>query len=376
MRIVTAIDSFKGSLSAQKAAEAIERGIHSVLPQAQVDNFPLADGGEGLVEAVLSVRRGEKQPVPVKDPLGREITAEYGLLDDGTAVIEMAAASGLPLLCEEERNPMHTSSFGTGQLIRAALDAGCHSIILGLGGSATNDGGIGMAQALGIHFLDVGGNEVASGGAGLAQVASIDAAERDTRLDAVTLRLACDVTNPLCGAEGASQVFGGQKGADSQMRTELDRAMMYYADVLRQTTGKDFAQKQGAGAAGGLSVPLLAFWQPEIRSGIELVLDLLHIDDALKQADLVITGEGRLDGQTLFGKAPVGVAQRAKSYNKPVIALTGSIGEGYRDVYAGGIDAVFSVQNGPMSLAESMQNTEALLEDCAHRVMRLYAVNH
>ena len=374
MHIVTAIDSFKGSLSAQKAAEAIERGIRSVYPQASICNFPLADGGEGLAEAILAVRGGTKRDVCVKDPLGRDITAFYGLLDDRTAVIEMAAASGLPLLTESERNPMHATSYGTGQLIRAALDDGCKSIILGLGGSATNDGGLGMAQALGIRFLDADGKEVVPGGEGLAQVAAIDASGRDKRLDNVFLRLACDVTNPLCGADGASHVFGGQKGADEAMRAELDASMAHYAAMICKETGQDFTKTKGAGAAGGLSIPLLAFWQAEVASGIELVLDLLQIDSALQQADLVITGEGRLDGQTLFGKAPVGVAKRAKLYQKPVIALTGSIGDGYRDVYGGGIDAVFSVQNGPMSLAESMAKTEELLEDCAHRVMRLYAI--
>ena len=218
MHIVTAIDSFKGSLSAQKAAEAIERGIRSVYPQASICNFPLADGGEGLAEAILAVRGGTKRDVCVKDPLGRDITAFYGLLDDRTAVIEMAAASGLPLLTESERNPMHATSYGTGQLIRAALDDGCKSIILGLGGSATNDGGLGMAQALGIRFLDADGKEVVPGGEGLAQVAAIDASGRDKRLDNVFLRLACDVTNPLCGTDGASHVFGGQKGAEQQPR--------------------------------------------------------------------------------------------------------------------------------------------------------------
>ncbi len=372
MRIVTAIDSFKGSLSAEEAALAIERGIHSVDPNAEVDNYPLADGGEGLVDAILSVRGGEKRHVTVQDPLGREIMGFYGLLDDGTAVIEMAAASGLPLLSAEERNPMLTSSYGTGQLILAALDDGCQEILLGLGGSATNDGGVGMAQALGICFLDAAGQPVSGGGASLAEICSIDTTHMEQRLFSVPLRIACDVTNPLCGPTGASHVFAGQKGADGAMRETLDVAMMQYAEVVKAATGKDFTDMPGAGAAGGLSVPLLAFWQATVSSGIELVLDVLQIDKALSRADLVITGEGRLDGQTLFGKAPIGVAKRSKKYHKPVIALTGSIGPGYRDVYEGGIDAVFSVQNGPMSLEESMEQTAALLEDCAHRVLKLW----
>ncbi len=374
MRIVTAIDSFKGSLSAQDAALSIEKGIRSVYPDANVENYPLADGGEGLVEAILAVRKGEKKTVLVKDPLGREIEGFYGLLEDGTAVIEMAAASGLPLLQDNERNPMKTTSYGTGQLILAALDAGCREILLGLGGSATNDGGTGMAEALGIRFLDEKGNELSGSGEALAKIRQIDIAGRDTRLGEIPLRIACDVTNPLCGPTGASHIFAGQKGADSAMRQELDKGMMQYAKVVQEVSGVDFAGKPGAGAAGGLSVPLLAFWNAETSSGIELVLDVLKIDGALKEADLVMTGEGRLDGQTLFGKAPIGVAKRAKQYGKPVIALTGSIGDGYRDVYEGGIDAVFSVQNGPMSLENSMARTGELLEDCAHRVIKLWKI--
>ncbi len=374
MRIITAIDSFKGSLSAQKAALAIEQGIRTIYPDAIVENYPLADGGEGLVEAILAVRKGEKKTVLVKDPLGREIQGFYGLLEDGTAIIEMAAASGLPLLKSSERNPMETTSYGTGQLMLAALDAGCKEILLGLGGSATNDGGTGMAEALGIRFLDEEGNEVEGCGAALAKVREIDLSGMDTRLSQIPLRIACDVTNPLCGPTGASHIFAGQKGADSAMRQELDEGMMQYAKVVQKVSGVDFATKPGAGAAGGLSVPLLAFWKAETSSGIELVLDVLQIDGALREADLVFTGEGRLDGQTLFGKAPIGVAKRAKQYGKPVIALTGSIGDGYRDVYEGGIDAVFSVQNGPMCLEDSMAHTEELLTDCAHRVIKLWKI--
>lgn len=372
MRIVTAIDSFKGSASAQKAAESIERGIKSVYPEALVTNYPLADGGEGLVEAILAVCPGRKQEVCVKNPLGRDIAAFYGQLDNGTAVIEMAAASGLPLLSEKERNPWFTSTYGTGQLILAALEAGCKDILLGLGGSVTNDGGMGMARALGVRFLDENGAELAGVGGDLEKVVTIDTSGKEKRLDKVTIRMACDVTNPLCGQEGASHVFAGQKGADETMRYRLDAGMVNYAKAIQQASCIDFSNKPGAGAAGGLGVPLLAFFGAETASGIELVLDTLRMDDALAQADLVITGEGRLDGQTLFGKAPIGVAKRAKKYGKPVIALTGSIGDGYRDVYDGGIDAVFSIQNGPCSLEESMQNTEALLEDCAHRVMQFY----
>lgn len=374
MKVVTAIDSFKGSLSAMEAAEAIERGIHSVYPDAEVKNFPMADGGEGLVDAILAVKKGEKVTVRVKDPLGREIDGFYGRMPEGVAIIEMAAASGLPLLKKDERNPLKASSFGTGQLILAALDAGCTDIMLGLGGSATNDGGMGMACALGIRFLDADGMVLDGCGESLEKVASVDAAGLDKRLFGVRLRMACDVTNPLCGQTGASYIFGGQKGADAHMIKRLDAGMQHYADVLQEMTGKQFVKRAGCGAAGGLMVPLLAFCEPEICSGIELVLAAFSMEEEMVDADLVITGEGRLDGQTLFGKVPVGVAKCAKCYRKPVIAITGSIGDGYRDVYQGGIDAVFSVQNGPMSLEESMQHTGLLLEDCAHRVIRFYQV--
>lgn len=372
MRIVTAINSFKGSASAQKAAESIERGIKSVFPDAVVINYPLADGEEGLVEAILAICDGEKRTVIVKDPLGREIQGFYGLLKNGTAVIEMAAASGLLLLFEEERNPWLTSTYGTGQLILAALDAGAKEIMLGLGGSATNDGGMGMAKALGIRFYDENHVELQGVGGDLEKVTTIDVTGKDKRLEKIAIRMACDVTNPLCGEEGASHIFAGQKGADEGMRNRLDAGMMNYARIIKLVSGIDFSNKAGAGAAGGLGVPLLAFFNAETASGIELVLDTLQMDEDLAKADLVITGEGRLDGQTLFGKAPIGVAKRAKKYGKPVIALTGSIGNGYRDVYQGGIDAVFAIQNGPCTLEESMNNTEFLLEECAHRIMKFY----
>ncbi|MGN1059034.1 MAG: glycerate kinase [Clostridia bacterium] len=372
MRIIIAIDSFKGSLSAQRAADCIREGIISVYPEAEVLCYPLADGGEGLVDAVLAGCPGQKKQVRVQDPLGREITAFYGLLDSGTAVIEMAAASGLPLLSETERNPMQASSYGTGQLILAALEDGCRDILLGLGGSATNDGGVGMASALGVRFLDAQGRAVGSGGEALSRIADIDLSGKDKRLEQIPIRIACDVTNPLCGPEGASHIFGGQKGADRQMRKALDEGMESYAQAVCRSCGRDYRAYPGAGAAGGLSVPLLAFWNATVSSGIELVLDTLAIDQSLPDADLVITGEGRLDGQTLFGKAPIGVAARAKRYGKPVIALTGSVGDGYRAVYEGGIDAVFAIQNGPMSLSESMEKTPELLSDCAHRIMRFY----
>lgn len=372
MRVVTAIDSFKGSLTAMEAAGSIQRGIESVFSEAAVVNYPLADGGEGLVDAILAVCPGRRVEAAVCDPLGREITAFYGMLEDGTAVIEMAAASGLPLLSEKERNPWQTTSCGTGQLISAALSAGCSSILLGLGGSATNDGGMGMARALGIRFLDKEGRELAGTGGDLPKVAEIDTTGKDKRLEQIAVKIACDVTNPLCGPEGASHIFAGQKGADAEMRIRLDEGMCQYAQAMQTAAGVDYGNMPGAGAAGGLGVPLMAFWGAEMSSGIELVLDTLQIDKELERADLVITGEGRLDGQTLYGKAPIGVARRAKRFGKPVIALTGSIGEGYKEVYQGGIDAVFSIQNEPMSLEASMQRTGQLLEDTAHRVMQLY----
>lgn len=372
MNIVIAIDSFKGSVSAMEAAESVARGIKSVVPDANTFLFPVADGGEGTTEAVLAAASGEKIKEKVNNPQFEEVNAEYAILSDGTAIIETAAASGLTLIDKSKRNPMISSSYGTGELIASALKKGVKKIIFGLGGSATNDGGIGLGAALGIKFFDKDGNKLKPIAKELIKVAKIDTSEINPLLKDVKFDIACDVTNPLCGEKGASHIFGPQKGASPDDVLALDEGLRNFAKVLKDACGKDFTDFPGAGAAGGIAILLMAFAKTEIHSGIELILNATGIDDKLKICDLVITGEGRVDMQTAFGKVPAGVAKHAKAFGKPVIALTGSIGSGFESVYTCGIDAVFSIQSGPMTLEESLKKADVLLCDTAARVMKLY----
>ena len=372
MNIVIAIDSFKGSISALTATRSVEKGIKKVIPDAKTYLFPVADGGEGTTDAVLASAGGKKIKESVFNPLFEKTEAEYAILKDGSAVIETAAASGLTLIEKEKRNLMISSSYGTGELILSALKKGVERIIFGLGGSATNDGGIGLGAALGIKFYDKAGNELKPIAKELINVAKIDVSGLTPLIKNVKFDIACDVTNPLCGEKGASYVFGPQKGASPEDVFSLDKGLQNFAKVLKETCGKDFTNYPGAGAAGGIAILLLAFAKTEIHSGIELILNSSGIDEKIKDCDLVITGEGRVDMQTAFGKVPAGVAKHAKAFNKPVIALTGSIGNGYEAVYDCGIDAVFSVQSGPMSLEESLENADKLLSDTAERVLRLF----
>lgn len=372
MNVVIAIDSFKGSISALSAAKSVANGIKMVFPDAKTSLFPVADGGEGTTEAVLAAAGGKLYSEKVNNPLFQKISANYAVLNNGTAVIETAAASGLTLVPPNARCPMLSSSYGTGELILSALKKGVKRIILGLGGSATNDGGIGMGSALGIRFLDKEGIELKPVAKELINIAEIDISGLTPLIKDVVFDIACDVTNPLCGKNGASYVFGPQKGASPEDVKALDEGLRHFAQVLAKKCGKDFTDFSGAGAAGGISVLLLAFANAVTQSGIELVLNACNIDDKIKACDLVITGEGRIDMQTAFGKVPVGVAGHAKRFNKPVIALCGSIGKGYEAVYDHGIDAVFSVQSGPMSLEESLKSADSLLCDTASRVMRLF----
>lgn len=372
MKIVIAIDSFKGSVSAVKAAESVAEGIKKVIPDAKTFLFPVADGGEGTTDAVLAASNGKRVKETVRNPLFEEIEAEYAILDDGTAVIETAAASGITLIEKNKRNPLISSSYGTGQLIASAIQKGSKKIIFGLGGSATNDGGIGLGAALGIKFLDKNGNELSPIAKELINIEKIDTCSINPLLKDVKFEIACDVTNPLCGENGASFIFGPQKGASPDDVNTLDKGLRHFAKKIYDSCGRDFTDYSGAGAAGGISVPLLAFAKTEIHSGIELILNACKIDEKIKDCDLVITGEGRVDNQTAFGKVPAGVAKHAKAFKKPVVALTGSIGKGYETVYDCGIDAVFSVQSGPMTLEESLEKAPALLCDTAQRVMRLY----
>jgi len=374
LHIIAAIDSFKGSCSTIEAARAVARGIAKIDRTAQVTIVPIADGGEGTCLALSEGLSGVLHHKLVRGPLGETIDAVFAVLPDGTGVVELAAASGLTLLTEDSRNPMLTSTFGTGQLIAAALDEGCRRLIIGLGGSATNDGGTGLARALGIQFYDEFGRLLPEGGGSLADLHHIDTSGLDRRLAASEVIIACDVNNPLCGPQGASAVFGPQKGASPLEVTQLDAALFHYASILKTQLGIDLSALPGAGAAGGAAMALMAFCSGRIRRGIDVMLDLADFDTLLQTADLVITGEGRIDSQTVFGKVPVGVAARAKQKQIPVIAITGCIAEGAEAVYEHGIDVLLSIANGPISLQYSMQHAEALIEATAECIMRLLQI--
>ena len=372
MKIVIAPDSFKESLSAPEVAAAIARGWRQVFPEAELLLRPMADGGEGTVDAVLAATGGERRECRVCGPLGEPVLAHWGWLGEGTAVLEMASASGLHHVPRDRRDATVTTSLGTGELIRAALDAGATRIILGLGGSATNDGGAGLLQALGVRFLDAREVELPPGGAALARLARIDVGGLDPRLLQARLEIAADVDNPLCGPRGASRVFGPQKGADPQQVEQLDAALEHYARVVAATLGEDHSHHPGVGAAGGLGFAARAFLHAGFRPGIELVAELSGLADAVEGADLVITGEGRLDSQSLHGKTPVGVARIARAAGVPVVALAGSLGEDYQALYAAGIDAAFALSPGPQSLEQAMTGAAAELQARACDLARLW----
>ena len=374
MKIVIAPDSFKESLSAPEVAQAIARGWLAVYPEAEIALCPMADGGEGTVDAVLAATGGERRELSVMGPLATPVNAHWGWLGDGTAVIEMAAASGLHWVPGAQRDARVTSSYGTGELITAALDAGATRIILGLGGSATNDGGSGLLRALGVRFLDAGGNELRPGGAALASLQRVDLSGLDERLQDVQVDVAADVDNPLCGPKGASAVFGPQKGASPEQVEELDAALARLAEVVGEALDEDFSTFPGVGAAGGLGFAAKAFLGARFRPGIELVAELSGLADAVRGADLVITGEGRLDAQSLHGKTPVGVARVAKAQGIPVIALAGSLGEGYQAVREAGIEACFSLTPGPITLEHACANAGPELEARAADLARFWGL--
>ena len=363
MKVVIAPDSYKESLTAMEVATAIENGFKEIMPDAEYIKLPMADGGEGTVQSLVDATGGDIVTVEVTGPLGQPVEGFYGLLGDGsTAVIEMAAASGLHLVEPNERNPLLTTTYGTGELIKAALDRGVDHIIIGIGGSSTNDGGVGMAQALGAKLVDANGVDLPFGGGALADLVSIDLSGLDSRLATVQLEVACDVDNPLCGPKGASHIFGPQKGATPEMVTELDANLAHYAEVIRQTNGKEVINQAGAGAAGGLGAALLGLFDATLRPGISIVMDAVNLAEVVKDADLVITGEGRIDSQTIHGKTPIGVARTAKLYNLPVIGIAGSTAQDCRVVHDHGLDAVYSVVLGatdlPTALKEAAFNVE------------------
>lgn len=373
MKVVIAPDSFKDSLDAAGVARAISAGLAKVWPEAERIECPMADGGEGTMEAIVAATEGEQRRQVVRGPLGAPVEASWGwLAQSRTAVIEMAQASGIQLLPSAQRDACRSSTWGTGELIAAALAAGAQRIVLAIGGSATNDAGSGMLRALGLRLLDREGQALAEGGLALAQLARIDASDLDPRLAEVQFEVAADVDNPLCGVNGASAIFGPQKGATPEQVLQLDQALGHFADHCAQLLGEDLRESPGCGAAGGMGFAAKAFMGARFRPGVEVVAELAGLDGLVQGADLVITGEGRFDAQTLRGKTPMGVARVAKRYGVPVVVIAGTLGEGYEALYAHGIDAAFAVTSGPMTLERACAEAGALLEGRAGDIARLW----
>nr|WP_218623503.1 glycerate kinase [Thermoanaerobacter sp. CM-CNRG TB177] len=371
VKILIAPDKFKESLSALKVADSIEKGILKVFPKAVIEKVPMADGGEGTVESLVDATGGKIIKTNVKDPLFRDIESFYGILGDGkTAVIEMAAASGLYLLKDYERNPMITTTYGTGQLIKDALDRGCRKFIIAIGGSATNDGGAGMATALGVKFYDKDGREIGLGGGALSKIYSIDTSNLDDRLKECRFIVACDVANPLIGENGASRVYGPQKGATKEMVEVLDKNLEHYGKLLEKYFNKKIIDVPGSGAAGGLGAGLMAFLNAQLKSGIEIITETLKLEEKIKEADIVISGEGKIDFQTAFGKTISGIAKLCKKHNKPLIVIAGTV-EDIEKLYEIGVSSVFSTMEKPMFLEDAIKNAPTLLEKSAERIFRL-----
>ncbi len=372
MRIVAATQAFKGSLSALDAAKAVEEGVRRVLPDADVVAVPVADGGDGTLETLVDALGGEVRAESLTGPLGEPLVAEWGALADGTtAVVEMARSSGIALVPAEKRNPLLATTYGLGELIRRALEQDFRSFIIGIGGSATNDAGAGMAQALGARLLDSDGRELPRGGAALALLHRIDLSALDRRAMESRFLVACDVSNPLTGPEGASAIYGPQKGATEEMVAQLDLALGRFAEVVSRDLGIDAGDRPGAGAAGGLGAGLVAFLKAELSPGVDMVLDAVGLDGHLEGADLVITGEGSLDYQTVYNKAPIGVARRAKARGIPVVAVAGSLGEGFELVHERGIDAAVAITSRPMSLEEASSRAFELVAQATDEALRL-----
>lgn len=373
MKILLAPDSFKGSLSSKDVCNALKEGIKRAI-DAEILDVPIADGGEGTVEAMVVSAGGRIIDVDVTGPLGEKVRAYYGILNDGTAVIEMAASSGLYLVPDDKRNPLFTTTYGVGEVIKAALDNGCRNFIIGVGGSSTNDGGAGMAQALGVKLLSKDGNSIQYGGGNLDKLVSIDLTTIDKRIYESKFTVASDVDNPLCGERGASYVYGPQKGATPEMVELLDKNLRHYADIVEKAIGKDISEYPGAGAAGGLGFGLMAFLNANLRPGIEIVMEVAKMEEKIKSSDIVITGEGNTDYQTAFGKAPAGIAKLAKKYRKPVIILSGGLGRNYKDLYKIGVTSLFSIVDRPMTLKDAIINTEELIKNRIEDIMRTLIV--
>lgn len=372
MKFILAPDSFKESMTAKEACIAMEKGIKKVLKDAQCIHVPMADGGEGTMESLVDATEGEIHKVVVTDPLGNKIKASFGILGDSkTAIIEIAEASGIQLVSIEDRNPMITTTFGVGELIKNALDMNVEKIIIGLGGSVTNDGGLGMLQGLGASFKDKLGNELKFGGEQLGKLHKIDLSNFDKRIFNTNIKVACDVKNPLTGENGASNVFGRQKGATDEMIKILDKNLKHYSSVVWDQFNKEIDNIEGAGAAGGLGAALVGFCNAKLESGIELVIKCTKLEEKLKDGDYVLTGEGAIDFQTKFGKTPIGVAKLAKKYKLPVIAFAGKVGRGINDLYTLGIDSVVGITPGVMSLERALQEGRENLEIATENIIRI-----
>ncbi|MDU3335791.1 glycerate kinase [Paraclostridium bifermentans] len=360
MKIVISIDSLKGSLTSIEAANAIKKGILSVDNKSDVVIMPLADGGEGTVEALVQGMNGEEKVITVTGPINEKVNATYGILKEtNTAIIEMAQASGLPLVPAELRNPLNTTTYGVGEIIKEAIEKGCRNFIVGIGGSATNDCGVGMLQALGFEFYDENDNLVGLGGKVLNQIRRINTENKLKELDECNFKIACDVNNPLYGENGAAYIYGPQKGATKEIVKELDKGLKNFAEVVKKDLGKDIAHIEGAGAAGGLGFGFLGFLNSKLESGIKIILDEIKLEEVVKDADLVITGEGRLDNQTAMGKAPIGVAKLAKKHGAKVIAIAGCTTPDAVKCNEEGIDAYFSIVNKAMTIDEAMKKENA-----------------
>lgn len=375
MKVVVAIDSLKGSLSSIEAGLAAKEGILKARPDATVVVKPLADGGEGTVDALIEGMNGERVDITVTGPMGTPVSCYYGYLkESNTAIMEMASAAGITLVPDNEKNPMLASTYGVGEMILNAMERGCRNFIIGIGGSVTNDGGIGMLKALGYEFFDKNGKDVGEGGQALAKVASINTDKSNPLISECNFRIACDVNNPLCGENGATYIYGPQKGVSDDMKADLDAGMANYAKVTAETLGYDNSETAGVGAAGGLGFAFLSYISAKLTPGISLILDAVGLESELKDADIAVTGEGRLDHQTAMGKAPVGVARLAKKYNAKVVAFAGAVTEGAIACNDAGIDAFFPIVRGVTTLEEAMnkENAHKNMSATAEQVFRLF----
>ena len=375
MKLVFAPDSFKGSLSGIKISEILSKAAGEVLGNCEIITIPAADGGEGTTDAVIAAAGGDRVYVEVRDPLMKKHTAYFGRINEKTAIMEMAQASGLTLVPVELRNPLNTTTYGTGELLKAILDAGCTDIYISIGGSATNDGGVGFMRALGAGFYDKDGNTLEGYGRDLERIENIDISHLDPALNDIKITVLCDVSNPLCGERGATYTFGKQKGGTAEILDRLEKGMKKYRDVLIRDIGVDPDTIPGSGAAGGLGAALAVFLKAEMKTGIETVLDLAKFDEKIKGADLIVTGEGRSDSSSVYGKVVCGIGERAKKAGIPAVALCGSLGDGYEELYSHGIKSFITSVNAPMSESEALERAEELVYKAALRLFRMIVLN-